>query len=500
MNRRSITAIFIFDSCYSGGIARLGGAEIRSLPGLEESARPSARDETPSLRTDAVPSGASAVVILTASNADEPAQGSLHDGRYQGVFTTAFHDALLPADGVPPVKWSEVLDGVVKSLTPNPNDSPIQTPHVYGAKFARIFDSDGPFSNAIDARLVSSTEATLLAGSDVGITKGSAFKLFGQGQVPWRGSPDFEATAEVTDVTPQSARLRPTGGVLKSASLAAVESYYALPDGKIKVQIPRQGDVDPFDRAAVAAALGDRAEITDVAPELVLSSSRALWKLATADGKDVGTFSAAAINSDDLGAEIGQRFVEYARWRRLSAWKRPGLGGSNFVIRLKYQASDGPKLLRAESLKETPVPSGVPVQLIVENRGAQRVRIDVLLLPAGLPHRRMPDRRCRTPARVRDRACRPRFAAGRRRLEGHRVGSDAEPQSSVPEHRGDGALGGDSLEDEFARLWNGVSASSRSAQADSFWNTVDIPFKVIRGNTSALQARDQKCIGIETNE
>jgi hypothetical protein len=499
LHRKSIGSVFIFDSCFSGGIARVGGGELKSLPALQESTRSPDRDPGPSLRTGATPDKGSAVVILTASDANEPAQGVLIKDRYQGVFTTALRNALLPISQSPPTKWADVITSVLSALKPSQDEEPIQSPHLYGTSDAPVFDSVGPFSNSSDARRLSSTDAVLSVGSDLGVTEGSIYKLFGAGQVPWRASPTFEAMARVMSTTPQRASLKVLDTyLLHSDALSAVEYEYATPDFKIKVRMPAPGTVDPFDRATIVSGLARYAEVSEADPELVLWFGDGHWELRTASGKQVGAWNA----SDDsrlLSEEIGRRLADYSRWKRLTAWKRPSVVQPRLDYEISYRTKDGVQTLEGDDLRGATIPPGVIVQLLVENRSLQRIKLDALLLrqdfyidvcPIGIAEPR--EELATEPVTLSDfpgvGAWKIIVSDPARNLSLLFLNTESGARSAT-----------DSLSDELARLWNGVRSSSRGASTlDSFWSTVDIPFSVMVSVDSEGKAQlaEKRCVGV----
>lgn len=497
LSKRRITSVFILDSCYSGGMARVSGIEVKSLPATVE-ARPSRRGIT-SFRTGSVPNNGSAVVILTASGAGETAEGKIYNGRYQGVFTTALRNSLLPDGKSPPaVKWSEAIAQVVAELQPAPGERPSQTPQLYGTRDAPLFDSDGPFSNSFEARRLSVSRAILSVGSDLGVTKKSVFKLFGRGQVAWRSSDTFEALAQVTDITAQGATLDVLEPYrLTSNTLSAVEFQYAVPGARVRISIPAEGKVDPFDRQAIVAALGRLGEITDVAPELVLSTDGYGWQLATADGRSVGA-RVSAESSDALGILIGQRFADYARWQRLAAWKRPGVGGSGIEYRIGYETDSGTRMLNDDELQNAKIPAGATMRLLVENRTTQKVKVDALLLRPNFTVDvcaiGVPDRKEELATENVSVAPPPGPALWKI------VVSDPAQNLSLLALRSEAgarsAIG--SLSDEFASVWSGSTLSARGPPTGaSFWRTIDVPFDVIAeapGDATA-PAAERRCVG-----
>jgi hypothetical protein len=502
LSRKSITSVFIFDSCFSGGIARIGGTEEKFLPAVQDAVRPPRRDGVPSLRSGAVPSRQNAVVVLTASDADEPAQGTLFRDRYQGVFTTALRNVLLPTGrSPPPVKWSDAVAQMVASLKPSATERAIQSPHVYGAVDAKVFDSQGPFSHSIAAKRISPGQATMQAGSDLGVTEKSVFKLFGPGQVPWRSSETFEAQAKVTRVTPQSAELEVLApGQLSSETLAAVEVEYAVPDYKVKVKLPPPGWIDPFDRAAIASEIGKLAAISDAAPELVISKVDRGWQLATVDGKQVGA-PVGSGNSDALGVEIARRLADYVRWKRLIAWKRSGIGGTKLDYQVSYQTSDGTKVLEADQLQGSPIPAGSAIRLLVENRGTQKIKVDAVLLrqnfsidvcPIGIlgPRQEFATEQITLGTQAGQAAWKIVVSDPAQNISLLFLNSDSGARSASV-----------SLEDEFARVWNGATSLARGSTApDAYWRTIDVVFNVSASNDkSSAPGPERKCLGLPQN-
>jgi hypothetical protein len=500
LSQKSISTVFIFDSCFSGGIARLGGSEVKSLPALTEEKRTSARDGIPSLRTGAVPSQQNAVVILTASDADQPAQGVIFKDQFQGVFTTALHNALLPEErSAPPVTWNEAIARITATLRPAPGERPIQVPHLYGSRDAPIFDSDGRFSNSIDVHRISTIKANLLAGSDLGVTIGSVYKLFGPTQIAWRSSDVFEALATVSGVTAQGAELDVISPyLLNSDALVAVEFEYAVPDHKTKLQLPPRGQMDPFDRAAIMSRLGRVSEVTEVAPELILSAIDGGWQLLTVDSKLVGA-PVMTDSSDALSGEIGLRLADYARWKRLSAWRRPGVGSSKLDYRISYQLADEAKILEEDGLQNAKIPAGATVRLLVENRGTQRIKIDALLLrpnftidvcPIGVS---LPKQELGTESLVLG----PQLGPAIWKIV---VSDPAQNMSLLFLNSESGSRSGfASLGNEFARLWSGANVSSRGpSPSGNLWRTIDVPFDVVTASNSKSASinKDHRCIGL----
>lgn len=496
LNRRAVTAVFIFDSCFSGGIGRISGVEKKALPAVVETSRRPNRDGVTSLRTSGVPGRA--VVILTASEAQEPAQGVLTKGRYQGVFTTALRDSLLARDQAlpPPVKWGDAMDRVVSALKPDPNERPVQSPRIYGARDAPIFDSKAPFTNSVAAKRVAPDRAVMAAGSDLGITQGSVFKLFKEGQIPWASSNVFEAKAKVAKVTANEAELEVLdNGKLGSDTLAAVEFEYAVPERRIKVSIPGPGQIDPFDRKAIVAGLGKFAEISDGPADLKVSLVKDQWRLATKDGKDVGGMIADG-DTELLRSELGKRFADYARWMRLSDWKRAGTDGPKIEYRLSQATPAGPKLIEAADIAKAKITANASIQLLVENRGAQPIQVDALLLrpnftidvcPLGVLASRQELATEVVEMQAGQAAWKIVVSDPAQHLSLLFLKSESGARSAVA-----------SLEDEFARVWNGISAQSRSlATGQPLWKTLDVPFQVAASQQAPVAGSlPRRCIGL----
>jgi hypothetical protein len=500
LNRNAVTATFIFDSCFSGGIARVGPglAERKLLPAYVEQSRGD-RDGVPTLRTGGVPGRPSAVVILTASDAREPAQGTLFMDRYQGVFTTALHDALLPSEAtVPLVKWSEAIERVLAVLRPDPAEKPVQSPRNFGNRDAPIFDSKGPFSNSVGARRTGDGRAVMSAGADVGITEGSVFKLFGASQVPWARSNVFEAKAKVAKVGPTEAELEVVDGRLASETLAAVEVEYAVPGRRIKVALPPRGQIDPFDRAAIVAGLGKFAEIGEGPSDLKVSFAKDQWTLATASGLAIGG-SFPDGDSESLTNEVGKRFGDYARWRRLADWKRRGAGAAAQVrYRLSQETPNGLKLIEATDFAKTKIAAGSVLRLMVENREARTVQIDALLLR---PNFTIDVCRLGVLERGQELATEPvELGAQEGAAVWKIIVSDPAQQLSFLFLASEGARVASraTLGEEFARVWNGAAAQPRVlTEGQSFWKTLDVPFQVTRApSASTISAVPKRCLGL----
>jgi hypothetical protein len=500
LNANGITVVFILDSCFSGGSARVDSGDVDETKTIPAAGAPSRgdRDGVFSLRTGGVPGRGGAVAILTASEADELSRSSLTSRGHLGVFTAALRDALLPNERVaPPVKWGEAMDRVAAAL--KPDGTVRQKPRIFGNRDAPIFDSEGPFSNSVKAERVAADHATMSAGSDLGVTEGSVFKLFGKGQIPWLSSPTYEARAKITRLTATSAELQVIDDrPLTSEALAAVEFEYVIPGRKIRVAVPPRGKINPFDRSAIVSGLGKFADISEGPAELQVSLQNGLWMLETVDGREVGG-SFPSGNSELLRAEIGTRFSEYARWMRLIDWKRRGVSGAPQVrYRLSLDTPNGPKLIEAADLAGAKIPAGSRLQLFVENREPRKVQIDVLLLrpnftigvcPLGLAERGQ--ELSTEPVELGAQA-----GAAAWKI----IVSDPAQKLSFLFLANDGAraTGTASLEDEFARVWNGVGAQPRAVpDGQAFWKTLDVPFQVTAAPVqTSIRAAPKRCLGV----
>ncbi|QJP14611.1 caspase family protein [Starkeya sp. ORNL1] len=500
LNGKGITAVFILDSCFSGGGARLGIAdETKTIPAASAPSRGD-RDGVFSLRSGGVPGRGGAVAILTASEAHEPSRSSLTSRGHLGVFTAALRDALLPDEKVaPPARWGEAMDRVAAALKPDPRAAALQTPRMFGNRDAPIFDSEGPFSNSVKAERVAADRATMSAGSDLGVTEGSVFKLFGNGRVPWVSSPDFEARAKVTSLTATSAELEVLDGrQLTSEVLAAVEFEYVIPGRKIRVAVPPRGKISPFDRKAIVDGLGNFADLSEGAAELKVTLQNGQWTLATADGREVGG-SFPSGKSELLRSEMSVRFNNYARWMRLVDWKRRGAGVAAQVrYRLLVETPTGPKLIDGAHIAATKIPAGSKLQLFVESREPRKVRIDVLLLRPNFTVGWCP---LGPAGRNQELSTEPvELSAQAGAAAWKIIVSDQAQNLSFAFLASDGARAARtaSLEDEFARVWNGVGARPRAApDGRSFWKTLDVPFQVTEAPVAAsIPASPKRCFGV----
>jgi hypothetical protein len=501
INRRGARAIFIFDSCYSGGAAR-PGTEIKGMPPVNHTVGATASQGIHPLRDD-VFAGSSALVVMTGSAASELSSGQLVDQEWRSVFTGALRDVLLPDNGTPPKTWRGVHAAVVARLKSGAGEIPLQSPQLFGAKDAPVFGGDTPYSYAIGAVRNSEVEAKLNAGSDLGITVNSIFKLFGPDQVPWHSSESFEAAARVVKVDRRSAELQVVDQKrLISSALAAVEYSYAMPQIRLKLTVPKSVKLDPLDEAAVRDGLkgfaGDGGDTMD----LVLKTAPQQLVLETPDGRILGG-PIELKDSDFIREAVRRRVTEFARWTRFDTWRRSSVVPNGLSFRLAFGSNTTSAALEATQLKDAIIPAGARLLLSVENNSLRRTRVDALLLrqdftidvcPIGII-----DRNARGSTEEVTLPASTGLAGWKLIISDPAQIVDLDFLRSDTSSRAPRT----SIEDEFSKIWNGSSgAASRAGSSnDAFWQTVDIPFKVVQSHESiAATATSEKgrkrCLGI----
>lgn len=496
LDRRGVRAAFILDSCYSGGGARNAVGEVKAIPEAVEHPRPPTAAGGHLMRDDQF-SGSSSVTVLAASSAFETAGGQMVEssGQWRSTFTGALYDLLLsPAGEPPPATWGAVVRRVTENLTP-PGGQPTQTPQAFGALNAPVFGNK-PFSNAIPATRMSEAEARLAAGSDLGVTVGSVYKLFGPDQIPWRSSEDYQAKAKITAADKTSAVL----GVidrrqLTSPGLSAVEFDYAIPRFKIKLGLSAGAPLDPFDRQAISAALQafDAPERTgDPEVNLLLSVTSGGLQLTTPDGRPVGTTIAPA-DTAAIHDALKQRLADYSRWLRLSAWKRSSPVPAMLSYVMSYRNEGDKKEIDGADLAKARVPAGSLVRLSISNNGVRAVKADALLLRQDFTIDVCPlgviERNGRLVTEESQLGTGPGAAAWKLVISD--PGEKIE-LAFLRSERNARALRG-SLEDELIGVWDDTTTVSRRAiSKPGAWRTVDIPFQVVEG--AAHPAQDDRAV------
>ncbi|SFJ98008.1 caspase family protein [Bradyrhizobium sp. cf659] len=500
LDARGVRAVFIFDSCYSGGAARAGTA-LKMMPSAAENTRPPDTDSGHILRSDQI-TGATALTVLTASSAIEPAvvTKSASSGQWRSEFTARLHDVLVSSSSRPPATWSPVIDRVREQLKAG-GDVAIQKPQLFGAGNAPVFGTN-PFSNSIDAKRTSATSAVLVgAGLDLGVTVGSIYKLFGTGQVPWLAAEDFEAKAKVTSADHLTAVLTAMDGrELTSPVLKAVEFDYAMPKFRFKFDRSGVSGLGPLDQKAISEALKafDGSARSDD-PELTVAVSvvSGHLQLATSDGRPVGT-PIELTNGTAVRDALKQRLANYARWLRLFAWKRSSRPPAIFTYQLAYGNGQDEKIIEGTAFRASDVPTGATVRLSVTNENVRTVNVDAILLrpdfgiefcPLGLIQRNK-----RLPTEQTSVGSRPGVGAWKliisdpssQRLDFAFLGTDRNARTA----RG-------SLETELGDVWDDVSSiSSRGISATGEWSIVDVPFKVAESAAIADPGPAGHCLNL----
>ena len=502
LNRNAVRTVFIFDSCLSGGVARPAGTELKRLAPALSNASTSRADGGRNLRGEISLSAATPAVVVTASASRENAYGQMDEtGIYRGVFTSALHRLLLPADAtVPPSTWLGVIGELGRRLELGTTGAPKQTPHVFGARSAPVFDSGKPFSHAIEARRRSSRTAELAAGAAGGITPGSVFKLFGPQQIPWRSAPQFEAKAKVARVLELTAELEVSEGELASERLHAVELEYALPEARPKVALAPAARLSSSDRPALRGALVGIGELVDAGahPELLVSTAGDKLQIVTPAGAQVG--APVELEGTALRESLRARLGEYVRWKRLLAWKRTSVRPAGLKVTVEYRSGLDVRTLQIDARDQARIPAAATVKLRVQNIGVQRARVDALLLrqdftvdvcPLGIVERNAP-------------------AATEEASLGSGVGLAAfklivsDPQQAVDfsylHSRTVTRAPRSSLEAELAAIWrSGADAPApRSLGGKPFqWQTLELPFTVTAADAGQPHdAAPKRCSGI----
>jgi hypothetical protein len=497
LDARGIRAVFIFDSCYSGGIAR-AGTVFKSMPDATDTRRPPDADSGHIMRTDQFPD-ATALTVLTASSAFEPAAVKKveRSGQWRSEFTGLLYDVLVSPSSKPPAIWGQLIDRV-RELLKAGGDSAVQKPQLFGAQNAPVFGSK-PFSSSVPATRTSATSALLAAGSDLGVTIGSIYKLFGD-QVPWRGSEEFEAKAKVTSVDHQTAVLSVMDRrELTSPELRAVEFDYAIPRFRFK----RSGasELSPLDEAAISEALkAFNAPAREDEPELnvVLSVVSSQLQLATSDGEAIGMPIELADGAAILDA-LKRRLANYARWLRLSAWKRSSPVPANLSYQLAYRSGQAERVIDGTEFETSGVPAGASVRLSVTNEGVRAVNVDSILLRPDFGIEVCPggviERNGRQPTEEVWIGSRPGVGDWKliissptsRKIDLTFLGTDRNARAA-----------GGSLETELSDIWdNARSVSSRGISPPSEWRIVDVPFKIAKSTTiPGGRAPEGRCLNL----
>jgi hypothetical protein len=512
-NSKGISAVLIFDSCLSGGIAK-PAIEVRRMPSVTIN-ETRTTDGILSLRQAPTSTLGSAIMVLTASSASDFAYSKIApaSGLVQGVMTTALQMALQPEGHTPPpVTWRGIAAAIGSLLATSSGEPPAQMPQFYGAVDAKVFASGAPFSHAIIARRKSSTVAVLDKGGAFGVTQGSLFKLFDTTQVPWRSSDDFAALGRVSRVDDTQAELLINGSDLQKEQYAAVEFEYAIPTVKIAARIPPESFKDKTDAAAVQDALESfQAGVSAQgnALELVISNTPQGLQVVTPDGRLVGD-PFQLTDSVSIRDRLRQRIAAYARWQRIFNWKRPSPPGSIGVrFRIEYERSGAKAIWTGGDLNTVRIPAGATMKLAVSNSGTQALNGVAILLrqdfgidvcPVGKVARNDENA-------TEEVALGPRTGAGAWKI----VISDSAHPMNLDFLRADGntrVARGSVLLDEIGAVWNGASlASTRSAGTAEFdWQTVDVPFEVVNPPQAAPAAqkppqaapaaqRTERCLG-----
>ncbi|GAB9236709.1 caspase family protein [Bradyrhizobium diazoefficiens] len=498
LDARGVRAVFIFDSCYSGGIARAGTA-LKRLPSATEDKRPPDTDTGHILRSDQI-AGTNSLTVLTASSAFEPALVTKADpsGQWRSEFTGRLHDVLVSSSSRPPATWGPVIDRVREQLKAGGD---IQKPQLFGAGNAPVFGTS-PFSNSIDAKRTSASSAVLVgAGLDLGVTVGSVYKLFGTDQVPWLAAEDFEAKAKVTSADHLTAVLTAMDGrELTSPVLKAVEFDYAIPKFKFKFDRSGVSGLGPLDQKAVSEGLKTfdvPARSNDPEVSVALSVASGRLQLATSDGRPVGT-AIELTNGTAVRDALKQRLANYARWLRLFAWKRSSRPPAIFTYQLAYGSDLNEKIIEGTAFEASGAPTGAAVRLSVANENVRAVNVDAILLrpdfgievcPLGLIQR---NKRLSTEQT----SVGSRSGAGVWKL----IISDPSSQSLdlafLGADRNARAARG-SLETELGDVWDDVSStSSRGISAAGEWSIVDVPFKVMENAAIADSGPARHCLNL----
>ncbi|OYU14208.1 MAG: hypothetical protein CFE37_12200 [Alphaproteobacteria bacterium PA4] len=308
---RGVNVVTIFDSCNSGtGTRDLVGEPARAAPQTKPGDNADIRPPPPR------PHANRAYRVHLAAAADgEVARELTVDNAPHGVFSLALNEALTALDRP---AYADVLEKVrsiyaARQLAQQP-DTRLAEQTIGGeGALKALFLGAAPKQQRIVAAAPGTTSTTLALanGTLIGVTIGSAYRVYGSTGDAVRGDPDAALGEGIVSAADIGSAVLTLAAPLKTRTTGLQALEIAHVSGGAPVRLSLLGG-EAAARAEITRLLADftALKVTSDAPDYLLVAETGGWQLRSRSDVAIGTL----IKSDELGVgipDIGRKLVQY---------------------------------------------------------------------------------------------------------------------------------------------------------------------------------------------